>query len=48
MHADSGRIWAGGRAPRRFRVVGLGVIDGVVEGVGRSKGGREADEELYL
>ena len=43
------RIWAGGGgAPRRFPVVGIGVIDGVVEGVGRSKRGRGADEELCL
>ena len=43
-----GKYGPGGGGPRRFPVVGLGVINGVVEGVGRSKRGREADEELCL
>ena len=37
-----------GDAPKRFLVVGIGVVDGSVEGVGRSKRGEGADEEISL
>ena len=37
-----------GNVPKRFRVVGIGVADGSVEGVGRSKRGGGADEEIGL